>query len=73
MSLRAEVAALEEAGHTVVVVEPDRDALAAMGHDLMCGAACSHAAREAFLDVGRHAARLDPRLGDVLGQGRLVA
>jgi NTE family protein len=65
--LRAEVSLLEAAGHNVVLVEPDVEAVAAMGHDLMSSRACAATVREAFLGLGRDATRVVPKLQDVLG------
>jgi NTE family protein len=65
--LRCEVGMLEAAGHDVVLVEPDVEAVAAMGHDLMSSRACAATVREAFLGLGRDAMSVVPKLQDVLG------
>ena len=70
--LRIEVDALEAAGHTVVVVQPGRESVAAMGHDLMAAAACSGTVHEAFLELGRAASSVVARVQYVLG-GRSTA
>jgi NTE family protein len=51
--LAGEVRQLVRDGADVLVVNPSRDAVAAMGHDLMRRDACPDTVREAFLDVGR--------------------
>jgi NTE family protein len=71
--LRAEVHALERAGHDVIVVEPGREVLQAMGHDLMSAAACSPTVREAFLGMGRATTGLIAAIERIVGPRATVA
>ena len=65
--LHREVGGLLASGRSVLVLQPRRDVLRAMGSDLMAGAVVTDVVREAFLDTGAQLREADGGVRALLG------